>query len=113
MVVDPILLVFSIVLVILMMVGNLYFLAYYSHALDTGFGNSLITKVLLVRLASNLGAWLPACGSINSYAWPGCAKYVDQRRHLDDPVLVHYFDDSARIPDTGAPSRPVPLGRRR
>ena len=54
-----------------MMIGNLYFLAYYSHALDTGFGNSLITKVLLVSLRSIiLGTWLSASGSVNFDARP-------------------------------------------
>ena len=48
MVVDPILITFTIVLIIVMFIGNLYFIAYYSHEADTFFGNSILTKVLLV-----------------------------------------------------------------
>lgn len=46
--VDPILLTFTVVFVIMMLVGNLVFLAYYSHHADTGFGSHLLTKALLV-----------------------------------------------------------------
>ena len=38
-IVDPVLLVFVCVFVILLLVGNLLFLGYYSHAADTGFGS--------------------------------------------------------------------------
>lgn len=47
--VEPILLAFTLVLVILMMCANFYFLVYYQHAADTYFGNSVPTKILLVK----------------------------------------------------------------
>jgi len=47
---DPIPLIIAIVLAILFIIGNLYFLAYYSHANDNDFGNSYFTKTILVSL---------------------------------------------------------------
>jgi hypothetical protein len=38
MVVDPVLLILSLIIVVLMVFGNIYFLAYYSHYADTMFG---------------------------------------------------------------------------
>ena len=50
--VEPILLVFTLVLVVLMMCANFFFLVYYQHAADTYFGNSVPTKILLVSSLS-------------------------------------------------------------
>ena len=47
--VDPFLLILSIVIIILMIFGNIYFLAYYSHHADSFFGSSAVTKIFLVR----------------------------------------------------------------
>lgn len=48
MVVDPFLLILTIVILVLLFFGNVYFLAYYSHYADTMFGQSIPTKILLV-----------------------------------------------------------------
>lgn len=46
--VDPFLLTAILILVIVLIIGNLYFLAYYSHHADNGFGSSTAVKFLLV-----------------------------------------------------------------
>lgn len=48
MVVDPLLLIISLIIVALLIVGNIYFLAYYSHYADTEFGQSILVKLVLV-----------------------------------------------------------------
>jgi hypothetical protein len=46
--VDITVLIVTIVLTVLLIFGNLYFIAYYSHHADTEFGNSIISKGVLV-----------------------------------------------------------------
>ena len=48
--VDPVLLVFVCVFVVLLIAGNLLFLGYYSHHADTEFGSQVGTKCILVSL---------------------------------------------------------------
>jgi len=48
MVVDPLLLIISLIIVVLLVLGNIYFLAYYSHYADTMFGQSIPAKMVLV-----------------------------------------------------------------
>ena len=48
MVVDPVLLILSLIVVVLLVFGNIYFLAYYSHYADTMFGQSIPAKLVLV-----------------------------------------------------------------
>jgi len=48
MVVDPFLLILSLIIVALLILGNIYFIAYYSHYADTEFGNSIPVKMILV-----------------------------------------------------------------
>jgi hypothetical protein len=46
--IDPYYLTIILVLVIVMIIGNLYFLAHYTHYADSFFGSSTATKGLLV-----------------------------------------------------------------
>jgi hypothetical protein len=46
--VDPFLLTLTLVLTILMIIGNLYFLAHYSHYADSGFGSSAACKFIIM-----------------------------------------------------------------
>jgi len=46
--IDPFLLTLTLVLTILMILGNLYFLAHYSHYADSGFGSSAACKFVIV-----------------------------------------------------------------
>jgi len=46
--VDPFLLVISLIICILMIIGNLYFLAHYSHHADNGFGSSAFCKFIIM-----------------------------------------------------------------
>ena len=48
MVVDPLLLILSLIIVALLIFGNIYFIAYFSHYADTEFGNSIPVKMVLV-----------------------------------------------------------------
>lgn len=69
--VDPYMLTIILVIVVLMIIGNLYFLAHYAHYADSFFGSSAASKGLLVsqirltfvgdrihaRAKSNNGSW--------------------------------------------------------
>jgi len=46
--VDPYMLTLALVCVVLMIAGNIYFLAHYSHHADSFFGSSAMTKAVLV-----------------------------------------------------------------
>ena len=46
--VDPFLIVITIVMAIILIIGNVYFIAKYSHHADSAFGSSTACKVLVV-----------------------------------------------------------------
>ena len=48
--VDPFLLIVTLTITIIMIIGNLYFLAAYSHHADTGFGSSAACKFIVVSI---------------------------------------------------------------
>jgi hypothetical protein len=50
--VDPFLLVITLVMAVLIVIANVYFIAYYAHASDRAFGSSTALKVIVVMLLS-------------------------------------------------------------
>jgi hypothetical protein len=57
--VDPFLLTLTLIMTILLIVANVYFVAYYAHASDKAFGSSTACKVIVVLnflFASNLNS---------------------------------------------------------
>ena len=46
--IDPVLLTLTLIFTVILIVGNLYFMAYYSHHADSGFGSSTACKVIIV-----------------------------------------------------------------
>ena len=46
--VDPVLLTITLVMVVVLILGNVYFVAYYSHHADSMFGSSTAVKAVLV-----------------------------------------------------------------
>lgn len=46
--IDPFLLTVTLVVTVVLVIGNLYFLAYYSHHADNGFGSSAACKFVVV-----------------------------------------------------------------
>ena len=50
--VDPFLLAVTLVMTIILIVGNLYFVAKYAHPADSAFGSSTFCKAIIVRLSS-------------------------------------------------------------
>jgi len=46
--VDPFLLAVTLIMTILMIVGNLYFVAKYAHPADSAFGSSTACKTIIV-----------------------------------------------------------------
>ncbi len=48
--VDPFLLVVTLVMSILLVVGNLYFVAKYAHPADSAFGSSTACKAVIVSI---------------------------------------------------------------
>jgi hypothetical protein len=47
---DWFILAYSIVFIVLLIVGNVYWLAHYAHPKDTAFGQSILIRALVVRL---------------------------------------------------------------
>ena len=48
--VDPFLLAVTIIMTLILIVGNLYFVAKYAHPSDSAFGSSTFCKAIIVRL---------------------------------------------------------------
>ena len=46
--VDPFLLILTLVVTILLIIGNIYFIAHYSHHADNGVGSSTALKFVIV-----------------------------------------------------------------
>ena len=46
--VDPFMLVLTLVMTALLLIANLYFVAYYAHASDKAFGSSTALKFIIV-----------------------------------------------------------------
>lgn len=46
--IDPFLLTVTLVMTIILILGNLYFIAHYSHHADSGFGSSTAVKFIIV-----------------------------------------------------------------
>lgn len=46
--IDPFLLTVTLIMTIVLILGNLYFLAHYSHHADSGFGSSTFVKTVIV-----------------------------------------------------------------
>jgi hypothetical protein len=58
---DPYMLTPILVIVVVMIIGNLYFLAHFSHFGDSFFGSSAATKGLLVswiKFVTSAGNWV-------------------------------------------------------
>lgn len=51
--VDPFMLTLTLVLVIILIIGNLYFIAHYSHHADNGVGSSTAMKFVIVSCTNN------------------------------------------------------------
>ena len=54
--VDPFLLIATLVMTIVLILGNLYFIAHYSHHADSGIGSSTASKAVVVSII-----WLFNC----------------------------------------------------
>jgi hypothetical protein len=51
--VDPFLLAVTLVMTIILIVGNLYFVAKYAHQADSAFGSSTFCKAIIVTYSSS------------------------------------------------------------
>jgi hypothetical protein len=101
--VDPLLLTFTCVLIVFILLGNLYFLAYYSHYADSLFGSAIMTKILLVSLffvefcVLIKGDWLSTCRDLNSHVGLRYSEYSNKWSNYDGIVLVNNIDDFSHI----------------
>lgn len=77
--IDPYFLTNTLVIVIVLIIFNLYFLAHFNHYADAFFGASASSKGLLVTIAAIIGHRLYACSVLNSRHGLGRAKYP--RKH--------------------------------
>jgi len=51
---DPFLLTLTLILTLVLLIGNIYFLAHYSHHADSFFGSSTACKAILVSAVAYL-----------------------------------------------------------
>ena len=51
--VDPFMLTVTLVMTVLLILGNMYFVAHYSHHADNGFGSSAACKFIIVSIIPN------------------------------------------------------------
>ena len=75
--VDPFLLTVTLVMTILLIVGNLYFVAKYAHPADSAFGSSTACKAVIVNkiiIHSFLDCCLYVCGMLNTSSSTRCWK---------------------------------------
>ena len=50
--VDPFLLIITLIMVLILILGNMYFVAHYSHHADSFFGSSSACKAIIVSLSA-------------------------------------------------------------
>ena len=53
--VDPFLLIITLVMTLILVFANIYFIAHYSHHADSFFGSSTACKAVLVSLVASVG----------------------------------------------------------
>ena len=62
--VDPFLLIVTLVMTVLLIIANIYFVAKYSHPADSAFGSSTACKAVIVSVAFQsyqVTRWLHSC----------------------------------------------------
>lgn len=67
--VDPFLLTLTLIMVILLIVGNIYLVAHYSHHADSAFGSSTAIKTVIVLnliFYTDIGCVLYICLMLNA-----------------------------------------------
>ena len=74
---DVLMIVFICLISILLIIANIYLLAYYCHPDDRGFGSALICKIVVVILYINhqLGIRLNTCMGSSFDAAFRCCQY--------------------------------------
>lgn len=91
--VDPFLLVITLVMVLVLIFANIYFVAHYSHHADSFFGGSAACKAILVSVACTIlaGGRLHHCGVPDS----GDALGLRERPRDHEPAhhshVVHHL----------------------
>ena len=69
--VDPFLLVVTLVMSVLLIIGNLYFVAKFAHPADSAFGSSTAIKGIIVRLGqSDSRSWRSSARSARCCCCP-------------------------------------------
>ena len=111
--VDPFLLTVTLVMTVLMVIGNLYFLANYSHHADSGFGSSAACKFVIVskdfvsvhtiqlfQICLSLTPFLrikdvvvPRCGGPDPDPSPRHREHAAGHEHRHVPVLADNIHD--------------------
>ena len=73
--VDPFLLTVTLVMTIILIVGNLYFVAKYAHPQDAAFGSSTAIKTIIVMqlfVTLSIDSSIYMCGVLNSAVASRC-----------------------------------------
>lgn len=74
--VDPFLLTVTLVMSVILIIGNIYFVAKYAHPADSAFGTSTACKAVIVRLSHRFKMFIDCCihmrRMLNSIVTPGC-----------------------------------------
>ena len=75
--VDPFMLVLTLIMTVLLVIANMYFIAYYSHASDKAFGGSTALKFIIVLIKPNwsyIDCFLHGSRKLNAFTSLGCEQ---------------------------------------
>lgn len=111
--VDPFLLVVTLIMTILLVVANVYFVAHYAHYADKAFASSTACKVLVVsqysycnktNLFISVDSRIHHCGESDADSALGCGQFQRkfQRRHED--ILVYNLHGCCSLHDYNTPT---------
>ena len=93
--VDPFLLTVTLVMTVILIVGNIYFVAKYAHPADSAFGSSTACKAVIVKIFSftPLGGSLHLCWVSDPLAASGRVKLQRRYQRQHEDLLVHHLHE--------------------
>ena len=102
--VDPFLLTVTLVMTILLIVANLYFVAKYAHPADSAFGSSTACKAVIVnKIPISIFALIDCClyvrRMLNTSSSTWCWKLQRRFKCWYEDILVYYLYDICVLHD--------------
>ena len=107
--VDITVLIVTIVLTVLLIFGNLYFIAHYSHHADSKFGNNILTKGVLVSPFQRSHVYKGSRIFLGRGSDPadssGRLKRASELQSQHGPTLVYRPNEQLRVHVSRPPGR--------